>query len=413
MASFSKVKKVLFFAGIILSCHLFLSCNLNRELSVTDFNFNGPLGSEGTTIEKVGINTFKITMGHAPENPDWSNMLNFEITRNARGNDLVLIVQGPPRYPVNSYFYSWSYDRENWNPVQWHHGSRSGMETDTLSFPFFTENRVFVGHQVPISYNQIEDLYASMQSNPLVSIDTVGQSLGGKNIYRLTITDHAMDIPLENRWGHYFINLHPGEHNAQWRMIGMIEWLLSDEGADFRKRSIAHFVLMISPDAPEKGWYRVNAQGVDMNRSYASKGADEANQAHEAYRVQKDLEELMKSETPINTLWGMHTWQDIVEPLVYFTEDKRLGPWTDWRDALLRIDRNQYIKPLALREKSGYGPSSWEYGAHLQFEITTVLCEGGGSIFTKEENKRSGVHLIESLGKYYRGLNISSDVVLP
>jgi hypothetical protein len=406
MLQFSNTLKILFFTGIVTACLFLFSCDLNRELSVTDFKFDGPLGSEGARIEKVGINTFKITMGHAPTKPDWSNMLNFENTGNARGNELMLIVKGPSRYPVNSYFYSWSHDRENWNPVHWHNGSRSGVENDTLTFPVFTENRVYVGHQVPLSYNQIEDLYASIQSNPSVSIDTLGQSLGGKNIYRLTITDNNKEIPLNQRWGHYFINLHPGEHNAQWRMIGMIEWLLSDQGADFRKRSISHFVLMISPDAPEKGWYRVNAQGVDMNRSYSPEGADVSNQAHEAYMVQKDLELLMKSDRPVTTLWGMHTWQGPVEPLVYFVQDERLGPWTDWRDALLRIDRNRYIKPLATREKSGYGASSWEYGSHLQFGITTVLCEGGGAIYTKEENKQSGVHLIESLGKYYRGLNV-------
>ena len=37
--------------------------------------------------------------------------------------------------------------------------------------------------------------------------------------------------------------------------------------ADIRQRQIVHVVLMMSPDAPAHGWYRVNQQGVDMNRN--------------------------------------------------------------------------------------------------------------------------------------------------
>jgi hypothetical protein len=44
--------------------------------------------------------------------------------------------------------------------------------------------------------------------------------------------------PRSDRWVHYFANQHPGEHNSQWRMVGMVHWLLSDEGADCRCRSL-------------------------------------------------------------------------------------------------------------------------------------------------------------------------------
>ena len=40
-----------------------------RELSTSDFKFDGPFGSEGATIEKIGINHFKVVLGHAPEHP--------------------------------------------------------------------------------------------------------------------------------------------------------------------------------------------------------------------------------------------------------------------------------------------------------------------------------------------------------
>ena len=36
------------------------------ELSVDDFSFDGPSGSQGATIERVGQSHFKVTLGHAP-----------------------------------------------------------------------------------------------------------------------------------------------------------------------------------------------------------------------------------------------------------------------------------------------------------------------------------------------------------
>ncbi len=383
---------------------LFGACNSRNDLSVNDFKFDGPLGSEGAVIEKIGKNHFKVTLSHAPNQPEWNNKLNFQITNNAKGNDLILFVEGPPRYAMNEYFYSWSYDLENWNPIHWKAGHRISPERDTLTFPVFEQNQVWVGHQVPISYEQIENYIREIKTNNNVNVDTLGKSLGGRNLYRISITDHASNISVKDKWVHYFTNPHPGEHNAQWRMIGKINWLLSEEGKDLRKRSICHFVLMMSPDGPHNGWYRVNEQGIDMNRSYFPEGSDSINQAHESYIFQRDLEKIMSSESPVTTLWGHHTWGGIVEPLLYYVEDERLPSWTKWKDILLELDGEKLIKPLALRDsKPGYGATSWEFGPHVQFNITTVLCEGGGAIYTKEENTKSGEILMESIDKYYKG----------
>lgn len=388
--------------AIIFIILLVDACSPKNELSVNNFKFDGPLGSEGAKVEKIEKNVFKITLGHAPNQPEWNNKLNFQITGNAKGNDLVLIVEGPPKYPMNEYFYSWSYDMKNWNPVQWKNGFRISPKKDTLSFPIYEQNQVWVGHQVPISYNQIEEYISIIRQNNNVTVDTLGKSLGGRNLYRITITDDNSNILAKDKWVHYFINPHPGEHNAQWRMIGKINWLLSEEGEKLRERSICHFVLMMSPDGPHNGWYRVNAQGIDMNRSYFPDGSDSINQAHESYIFQHDLEKIMSSESPVTTLWGHHTWGGIVDPLLYFIEDKRLPSWTKWKDILLELDGSTLINPLALRE-SKPSSTSWENGAHIQFNITTVLCEGGGDIYTKDENIKSGKILMQSIDRYFEG----------
>lgn len=187
-------------------------------------------------------------------------------------------------------------------------------------------------------------------------------------------------------------------------MVGMIDWLLSNQAVEYRKRNICHFVIMMSPDAPSHGWYRTNAQGVDMNRSYSVSGSDPKNQAHEAYICQKDLEELMESNAPVTDLWGMHTWGGVVEPIC--TPGPEMGTaveqWTELRDIIQRNDPKKLIKPLKITEKEGSG-TYWNNGSHQQFGITTFLCEGAGSFYTKQENLESGVVLMKSIVEFYKG----------
>jgi hypothetical protein len=260
-----------------------------------------------------------------------------------------------------------------------------------------------------MSYENVRKMMTKWDKHPHATVHVLGKSLEGRDIYRLEITDPQSPHPRSRRWVHYFGNQHPGEHNAQWRMVGMIDWLLSNAGMDCRRSSISHFVLMMYPDGPSHGWYRVGAQGVDGNRSYAVSGADEQKQPHEAYIVQRDLEILMASDAPITDLWSMHTWGGIVEPIMLPGPEMGsiLSPWTGLKDIMDQNDPERLVKPLAIRQKPG-NATHWNNGPHVQFGVTTVLCEGAGSIITKQENMDSGVVLIKSLAQYYEGTKPAS-----
>ncbi len=389
---------------------LFSACaqeeNRITPLTTEDFRFDGPLGSDGAHIVEIDTNYFKITLDHAPNQPGWPNKLNFEIHQNAKGNDLTLEVEfeGGPGMSFNEYAQSWSYDGLNWNPVHWKYGRDESPQYDILKLPVFEEDHVYVGTQVPMSFEDAEGMKKKWEEHPHTSLHTIGESIHGRPLYRLEITDPTSPFAPENRWVHYFANQHPGEHNSQWRMAGMVDWILSEEGEDFRQRSISHFIFFMSPDAPTYGWYRVNREGIDMNRSYRPEGSNREEQTHEAYLWQKDLEELMASETPVTTIWAMHTWQGIVEPLLRPGPEigSTLGPWTEFRDIIKKNDPDSLVKPLAVREgMPGYGAVSWTEGPHEQFGITAILCEGAGAFYTKEKNVVSGEVLIKSIAEYY------------
>lgn len=393
-------KCILLFIGIF-----FVACSQPIvELSVEDFKFDGPLGSQGTTIEKIGRNHFKVKPGHAPEHPDWANMVQFEITQHARGNALRLDVEFPhdtPHYLFNDYSYSWSYDMDHWRPVHWKNYQVTKRGSDVLLFPTFEQDRVYVGLQTPFSYEHLLQVIEKYKSNPLVTVDEIGQSLGGKTLYRLVVTDASV---AEKKWVHFFINQHPGEHNSHYRMLGMFEWLLSDAGGDYAKKSINHFVFFMSPDAPQHGWYRVNALGVDMNRSYRAEGSSESEQAHEAFLCQRDLEQLMASENPVTDVWAMHTWGGAVETIMLPGPEigDVTGPWTDFRQRIIDNDSDLLIEPLKTTTLEGKGVNHWNNGPHIQFGMTTFLCEGAGNIYTKKENLQSGAVLMKSVSEYYK-----------
>jgi len=376
------------------------------ELSVDDFTFEGPSGSQGATIEKIDRNHFKVTLGHAPQHTDWCNMLQFRILRNARRNRLRMdvVFNGGNAYRFNHNSSTWSYDGENWQPIQWQKQSTDSKQGDTLLFPEFVEDMVHFGHQVPMSYEKIVELIGDWRKRPEVKVHVLGKSLGGRDIYRLEITDPGGPHPKNTRWGHYFANQHPGEHNSQWRMVGMVKWLLSDGGADCRRRSICHFVPISSPDGPSNGWYRVNAQGVDMNRSYFASGADRKNQAHEAYIIQKDLEELMASESPVADVWSMHTWGGPVEPILTPGPEMgtTLGVWEQLKEIMLENDpEEQLVEALKVRADGG-GTNTWSGGPYKQFGVTSVLCEGAGTWQSKQRDLDAGAVLMKSIAEYYR-----------
>ncbi len=378
-----------------------------QALTVDDFTFQGPLGSDGARIEPVGRNHFRVTLSHAPNHVEWPNKLNFRILRHARGNQLRIDVVFPEGKGMafNEYHQSFSYDGKSWFAIAWEKGHLASPLSDTLLFPAFSEDQVFVGTQVPLSHDDAVSLIDGWKSSPYVRVQVVGKTLGGRDMHRIEITDPASPHPRARRWVHYLANQHPGEHNSQWRLVGMVKWMLGDEAADFRRRNIVHVILMMSPDAPSHGWYRVNAQGMDMNRSYRVKGADPKQQAHEPYLWQKDLEALMASDAPVTTIWAIHTWGGIVEPRMIPGREigTQVGPWTEFRDILKKNDRLGLVEELVAVENSDNGDVTWSAGPHAQFGITGVLCEGGAVLQTRRLNEDSGVAIIKSIAQYYKG----------
>ncbi len=378
------------------------------ELSVKDFSFEGPYGSQGSTITKVGKNHFRVTLGQSPHPDRTSNQLQFTILRNARDNDLRIdaFFPGTRKHRFNQDMCSWSYDRKNWHPVMWEKGTGDAAEKgDTIIFPSFEEDNIFFGAQFPLCHEDVEELMQKWGQHPGTELHVIGQSIGGRNIYRLEITDPCSHHPRAIRWGHYFSHQHAGEHHAQWRMIGMINWLLSDEGADCCQRNICHFVLDMNPDATANGWYRVNAQGIDMNRGYLTTGSHKEAQARECYLLQHDLEKLMASDAPVDDFWSIHTWPGDVEIIMNPGVDvgSSLPPGSKLVDIIDKEKGEAAIKPMTVNAKRPERAVDWDLGPRVQFGISDFLVEGADTWMDRSRSIEVGRVLIRSITQYYTG----------
>ncbi len=408
------------------------------ELSVEDFTFDGPIGSAGARIERVGRNDFRITLDHPANRTAWPNHLQFQIVRNAKGNDLHITAQFSAVSEYKTFVYpygfggplSWSYDRKSWQTmppkarrVDKHADDKTGTETAEYVFPVFEQDTVWFGYQTPMSYEDMLGLVAGWKTNASVAVHVIGQSLGKRDLIRLEITDPQSPYPRAERWVHCFANQHPGEYNSMWRMAGMIDWLLSDQGADARRRFLCHFIIMMSPDGPSAGWHRTNAEGFDMNRTYCQEGANRRQQGHEAYLWQKDLESIMASDCPATTIWSMHTCGGNIRLRIFPgpETDRWVGPPSQLADILTRLDPGHaLVRPLLYRGETmpprskwmppppdkpvrySRGDGFWCEGPREQFGVTSFEGEGGDG-FTRQESLDSGVVLIRALAEYYPG----------
>ena len=374
-----------------------------EALRPEDFSFDPPYGSEGTSIRLLGENRFAVELGTAPGHPEWRNALQCTILRNARGRRLHLEVafdyDRDKEHRYNNYFVSFSYDGLNWRPVHWTYDrSRDGWNNPhNLIFPRFEADRVHIGIQVPFVIETLESLLEGWRSSDCLRVEVLGHSGQGRPIYRLTIADFRRLCPRPRV--HYFKNEHGAEGCARWRMAGLIDWLLLADAEPFRREHLCHLVVLSNPDGPAHGYLRVNADGVDQNRTFRADGPASSEQPVEQRLCQQDVEAMMAGESSLTTFWSFHTWQGPAEVMV--RPGSTLPDWQRLRDILLDLDDHGLFEPMHDFRPSFQNGSMWNEGMHDRFGITTFLSEGGATHFTKDQCLRAGRLLGQALSAYY------------
>jgi murein tripeptide amidase MpaA len=160
-----------------------------------------------------------------------------------------------------------SHDRQHWFRIATEFDgqvmtARTTPETQCMYFAYFE----------PYSWEQHLDLLASACASPHVTQEHLGQTVQGRDMALLRVTDADSPVPLAQRKKVWVIaRQHPGETMAEWFVEGMLERLL--DGSDpvsrtLLQRCVFHVVPNMNPDGAVLGNLRTNAAGANLNREW-------------------------------------------------------------------------------------------------------------------------------------------------
>lgn len=159
-------------------------------------------------------------------------------------------------------------DGSTWQKMSsdnFHRDSESGNGILTLSV---TDEPVLISAQEVFAANHLQEWLGKISGNSYIRIDTVGNSHRGRPIQQLSISDSTEFSPkgvviVYNRQ-------HPPEVPGYKTGLRFLEVLASDSdmAREFRNYFEVWAFPMMNPDGVDKGHWRTNAAGVDLNRDW-------------------------------------------------------------------------------------------------------------------------------------------------
>lgn len=177
------------------------------------------------------------------------------------------------------------------------------------------------------SYSNLINDVAAWSRNPNVTIDTIGQSVQGRNIYAVTVTDNNVQDKKFRVTIH--ARTHPAEVQSSYVTNEIIKNLIS--GSEFADALIGscifNIIPMINPDGVELGLNRYNANNIDLEGDWNAVQPEA-----EVITLKKAFQLYMDSPVPIRIALNMHSsilcqrffvFHDSNGTSVAYTEDEK------------------------------------------------------------------------------------------
>lgn len=174
-----------------------------------------------------------------------------------------------------------SYDRQDWFRVP------TRYENGQLIIEHVPEqDSVFYAYFEPYSHERHLDSVARAAQSPFAVVDSLGSTMQGRELDRITIGQPATGKPVV--W--VIARQHPGETMAEWFVEGLVNRLL--DGSDpvarcIRERAVVNVVPNMNPDGALLGNLRTNAAGRNLNREWL---APDAETSPEVFLVRGEME---------------------------------------------------------------------------------------------------------------------------
>ncbi|NRD73863.1 carboxypeptidase family protein [Shewanella sp. VB17] len=185
-----------------------------------------------------------------------------------------------------------TYDRQQWFrlPTVYKEGTLSidvELDCDSIQIAYFA----------PYSYERHQDLLASVQIHPLVSLEHLGLTLDGRDMTLINVGDN--DESKANIW--ITARQHPGETMAEWLVEGLLNSLLDGDNVNAKAlldKANFYIVPNMNPDGSVRGHLRTNALGVNLNREWQHPSLEKS---PEVYYVTHKMK-----ETGVDLFYDVH-----------------------------------------------------------------------------------------------------------
>ncbi|NNE47188.1 MAG: T9SS type A sorting domain-containing protein [Rhodothermales bacterium] len=143
---------------------------------------------------------------------------------------------------------------------------------------------------------------AIWQRSPFVELRQPGESVQGRSLWLVTVTDTVERQPPRFRVSMH-ARTHPSEVESLYTTREIIRILAGDSplAQGLRSTCVFNIMPMYNPDGVELGFARQNANGVDLER-----GWDTPQPEPEVATLRKLFEEYMTSESPVRIALNMH-----------------------------------------------------------------------------------------------------------
>ena len=244
-----------------------------------------------------------------------------------------------------SYLEGWenyqavaSYDREHWLrlPTSYKDGKLTivaELECDTIQIAYFA----------PYSYERHQDLLATVQTHPLVTLEHLGETLDKRDLTLVKVGDG--DAKKRNIW--ITARQHPGETMAEWLVEGLLYSLLNSDNATAKlllEKANFYIVPNMNPDGSVRGHLRTNAVGTNLNREWLNPSLEKS---PEVFHVINKME-----ATGVDLFYDVHG--DEALPYVFLAGSQGTPSYND-RLAGLRDKFSDVLKLASADFQSEFG----------------------------------------------------------
>lgn len=260
-----------------------------------------------------------------------------------------------------------SLDRQRWARMS--PGFVDVISDDRVRLTVNTTGRdVYVAGQEIIDQSDHMAWIDAQAQKPFLTRSVIGQSREGRDIVML----HSGEIGADGKPYIMFVGRqHPPEVTGALAMQSFVDEVLSgtDEARDFRKAYNVVIVPLINPDGVERGYWRHNTDGTDLNRDWGPFAQPET----------RSIETWLNE----NGGEGPHLFLDFhsTQRNVFYTQTDEDGGFAarftqDWMAASgARVDALAYPFERAQRHNSDL-PTSKNY-MHSRYNIPAITYEVG------------------------------------